>query len=210
MIRRALHHDIRMQIRQGRLGMSRVDGCEVVGNLVVDNNEDLNTFFCLLLQKPVESPTAVLGRRATQIELRTQPPIVDVDFFLGQQDSPRQVPVIVTLEKMSEWATIDLEYYTHSIDEPLCSHVEPNRRKATKAILTGPDALLCHLFDTCNELVHLSFSLCNHLDSPFCITQIEGVGRSVLQVRWVVFRHICSGRVVWVADVTSTDAFGTL
>ena len=78
-VRGALHHDIWMKVGQGILGVTGINGSKVVRYFLVYDNEDLYTLFCFLLQKSVESPAPVFGRRATEIKLWTEPPVVYVD-----------------------------------------------------------------------------------------------------------------------------------
>jgi hypothetical protein len=55
----------------------RGDVREIVRHLLVDDNEDLDTFPRFPLEESIESPFLVLVRRTTKVEFGREPPIVD-------------------------------------------------------------------------------------------------------------------------------------
>jgi hypothetical protein len=83
---------LRAKILQCMLGMCRIAGQRLI-HLLVDNHINLDTGLCATLQDMIQPPFLVLGRRATEEQLRRQPPIGNVDglrsLFQSLGDSPQ-------------------------------------------------------------------------------------------------------------------------
>ena len=137
---------------------------------VLNDDEDLDTVLCLPLEKVIQ-PVPLVSRSA-EVELRryptrelpsslhasiSLPPVVDVDPVLGHVDSSTQVPEVITLPSAITVNQIDAQ--AHSVDEPLRSHIHPQRGKRVKTVPTGPHRLRRDALHANDELVHLPLLL---------------------------------------------------
>ena len=167
---------------------------KVVRDLLVDDNEDLNSFARLALQKLVEPPflcdsgissrpsnlnegLTVARRRSSEVELRTQPPVVNaasdrasaaarrgrekdrLDLLLCQEDRSRQAPEVVPLRDLTHQLvpSSTTKERMHSINQPLRRNVKPDRRKRVEPVLAYSPNHQLHFLSPSDE----EFSLAN-------------------------------------------------
>ena len=132
---RSLDKHVGMEVEKGELGVLGVDrnsGADVA----VHDDEDLHAFLCLALEQPVEPPLLTDCSWATQIQLRTEPPVVDVDDVPSHADCARDIPHVVS-----------------TIDEPLRVDLLADGSKAVESLALRPQRVLHHERDRLLELL---------------------------------------------------------
>lgn len=68
---------------------------ESLRNLFIHNDKDLHALLRLALQYLIQSPFLVVERRSPQKQLRTQPPIFDINRLLGTIQRRRHSPEVI-------------------------------------------------------------------------------------------------------------------
>ncbi len=171
--RRALHEDVAMKTDETLLGVVRVRGREVVRHLVVDDDEDLDSFLGLLLEHIVETPLGMTG--PAQIEFGTEPPVVNKDTILGHHERLAQVPIVIT-----------------SIGQPLRGHVETDGRKAVEAVGAAKDVACGHLLHRDDELLHHALVFGDELELALRVAKVKrmATGMPLLVVRLLTFVRV--------------------
>ncbi len=129
LIRRSLNEDIWMQIQERELGVFGIDGNSRL-NVPIYDDKDLDTFPGLPLEQAVEAPFLADASRSSHVQLRTEPPVVDINYIPGHVDGSRDIPHVVP-----------------AVHEPLGVHACSDGSKAPEAIPDVPGSLLEHFGD---------------------------------------------------------------
>ena len=70
--------NVRVESVESLFGVVRAHSHRL-GNFLVDNDVDFDSLFSLALEDSVQTVFGVLGRRATEIQFRSEPPILHIE-----------------------------------------------------------------------------------------------------------------------------------
>lgn len=109
---------------------------------LLDDDENLDSILRFAFQQVVK-PVSLITR-PTQVELRRDPPVVDINTIFGHVYRSTEVPEVISLHPsvfVSYWVKILKDEDVYTVDKPLRRDVHSQRRKGIEPVTLGPDTL---------------------------------------------------------------------